>query len=183
VKELKQIAKLDATIQQIALAGLLSREFKKHGVTLTVVGGALVQYFSDAQYTTTDLDAILYGDTKKIIEEVMVGLGFQRTTTYRHFEHKDLSFVVEFPPAPIEIGSRQITEVNILKLDQYEVRILRVEDIMMDRIVAGVEWKDQPSLEQAKLLWLKNKHRIDLRYLKKFAKEEGYEAILRDIIK
>ncbi|HCU23898.1 MAG TPA: hypothetical protein DF383_02685, partial [Deltaproteobacteria bacterium] len=59
----------------------------------------------------------------------------------------------------------------------------RVEDMIMDRIVAGVAWKDRPSIEQAKLLWIKNKDQIDRAYLKQFAKEEGCEATLKEIMK
>jgi len=181
-KELKRISQLPPTIQQLSLAALLSSLFAKHDVTLTVVGGATVQYYSEAQYVTDDLDAILMGDTTEIIEEVMDSLAFKRTTQYRHFEHSSFDFVVEFPPSPIEIGSRIISDVVLLKLKDQTVRVLRVEDIIMDRIVAAVEWKDKPSLDQAKLLWLKNKGLIDLKYLKKFAKAEGYSKKLNEVI-
>ncbi|MCE9626160.1 MAG: hypothetical protein K8R69_12045, partial [Deltaproteobacteria bacterium] len=82
--ELKKIQAMPATIQQIALAAYISEKFKKHDVILTVVGGAAVQFYSDAEYVTGDLDAILFGDTKEIVEEVMGKLGFKRTTMYRH---------------------------------------------------------------------------------------------------
>ncbi len=182
-EELLRISKLPKTVQQIGLAAFLAKEFEKYDIILTVVGGAAVQYYSDAEYVTGDLDAILYGDTKEIIDKVMGELGFKRTTMYRHFEHPAFPFVVEFPPSPIEIGNRHIDKVNQLKVDQYHVRVLRIEDVIMDRIVAGVEWKDKPSIEQAKLLWAKNKDIIDKKYLQKFAKEEGYEAVLKTIMK
>lgn len=181
-KELKRISQLPPTTQQISLAALLSSLFAEHDVILTVVGGAAVQYYSDANYVTKDLDVILMGDTTEIIEEVMHTLGFQRTTMYRHFELAGLPFVVEFPPSPIEVASRTIATVNILKMDDKSVRVIRVEDMIMDRITAAVEWKDPPSLDQAKLLWLMNQDIIDREYLSVFAKEEGYTETLQEVM-
>lgn len=181
--ELRKIQEMPPTIQQMALAALLAEKFEKHDVILTVVGGAAVRFYSDAEYVTGDLAAILFGDTKEIIETVMGELGFRRTTMYRHFENPKFPFVVEFPPSPIEVGGRHLDKFNILKLDRLSVRVIRVEDLIMDRIVAGVERRDQPSLDQARLLWLKNKDEIDLKYLTQFAKEEGYAATLKKITK
>lgn len=183
ISELKRITKLPPTVQQITLAAWLSNLFAEHDVLLTVVGGAAVQYYTDAEYVTKDLDAILMGDTAEIIDAVMGSLGFKRTTMYRHFEHPSLPFVVEFPPSPIEVGDRHISDVIQLKLDQLNVRVIRVEDIIMDRLIAAKEWRDRPSLDQAKLLWRKNKDQIDLKYLTQFAKEEGVLPLLKEIKK
>ncbi len=182
-EKLKRVAKLDRAIQPIVLAALLTKRFLEKDVLLTVVGGAAVQFYTQGEYVTEDLDAILHGDTKEIIEEVMGDLGFRRTSMYRHFEHPLFEFIVEFPPAPIEIGSRYIEKLDEVSTQEGPVRITRVEDVIMDRIVAGVEWKDKPSLEQAKLLWRKNQDAIDQKYLKAFAKEEGYETTLKEIMK
>lgn len=182
-KELEKISKSPRHLQPIALAAYLSEIFNKEGITLTVVGGALVQFYTNAEYKTDDLDAILFGDTKEKLEKVMGQLGFSRSSSYRHFEHSQMPFVVEFPPAPIEIGSRWIRDVKILKYEKFQVRVLRVEDIIMDRIIAGVEWKDRSSLDQAKLMCRKNKNQIDKKYLKDFARKEGYEAQLREVMR
>lgn len=182
-KELGEILKMPVADQQLALAAFVSSLFEKHNVDLVVVGGATVQYYTRAEYVTGDLDAILYGDTKEMIEEVMSSIGFRRTTNYRHFEHPKLPFVIEFPPSPVMIGSRKIMNVNKMKFGTYTVQVIRVEDAIMDRIIAGVEWKDEPSLEQAKLMWIKNKDRIDLNYLTDFAKKEGYLKTLNEVVK
>lgn len=182
-KELSEISKLPPAVQQLGLASLLSQLFAEENVMLTVVGGAAVQYYTDAEYVTKDIDAILFGDTKEIVDRVMGRAGFRRTTTYRHFEHPLFSFVVEFPPSPIAIASRHIDKVNLLKIGLQEVRVVRVEDLMMDRITAGVEWESERSLAQAKLLWIKNKKHIDRKYLTQFAKEEGYLKVLKQIMK
>ncbi|HBF13713.1 MAG TPA: hypothetical protein DDW49_10095 [Deltaproteobacteria bacterium] len=182
-QELLKISKMPVEVQQLALGGYLSRLFDSDNVLLTVVGGAAVQYYTKAEYTTKDLDAILVGDTTTIIERVMGSIGFKRTSTYRHFEHPLFPFVVEFPPSPIEVGNRHIGDVNIVEFEGYRVRVIRIEDIIMDRIIAGVEWGQKSRLEQARLLWLKNQKFIDLKYLKHFAKSEGYEKDLKQIMK
>jgi len=146
------------------------------------LGGAAVQFYTRASYVTKDLDAILHGDTKEIVEEVMGAIGFKRTSSYRHFEHPALPFVVEFPPSPVEVGGRYISKFNQIRYNNYLVRVIRIEDIIMDRIIAGVEWKSKPSLAQAKLIYKKNKDLIDLKYLKDFARSEGHAETLKEII-
>jgi predicted nucleotidyltransferase len=182
-KKLEKISKLPLAIQPIFFAAFLAKLFKEKNVTLTVVGGAAVQFYTQAEYTTGDLDAILQGDTKEIIEEIMGSLGFERTSMYRHFENPLFEFVVEFPPSPIGIGNRVISDVANIQTEEGTVRVTRLEDTIMDRIIAAVEWKDQPSLDQAKLMWMKNKNQIDKKYLTEFAKSEGYLKTLQDIMK
>lgn len=182
-KKLKKISKLLKTTQQIVLGAMLSSIFKAEGVDFIIVGGAAVQFYTQATYTTKDLDVILRHDTTEIIEKIMGNLGFKRTTTYRHFNNPLFKFSVEFPPSPIEVGSRCITEVNTIQTNLGDVEIIAIEDIIMDRIIAGVEWKSERSLSQAKLLWQKNKSIIDKKYLKQFAKEEGYEETLRETMR
>lgn len=182
-KQLEKIVNLPPTNQQIALAALLTTLFKKHYVNLVVVGGAAVQYYSEAEYVTKDLDAILFCDSKDIVDQVMTELGFKRTSTYRHFEHSSFPFVVEFPPSPVAVGGTHLSKFNLLKLDEYVVEVIRVEDIIMDRIIGGVEWNQEHYIAQAKLLWIKNKKIIDRKYLTKFAKKEGYLKELRKIMK
>ncbi len=180
---LKKISQLDETRQKITLAAFLTRLFEEKGVSLAVVGGAAVQYYTLSEFVTHDLDAVLSGDTKEIIEEVMYGLGFKRTTMYRHFEHPSFDFVVEFPPSPVEVASRVITKMNSVKTTEGEARVICVEDIIMDRITAAVEWKDQASLDQAKLMYAKHSESIDENYLIQFAKEEGYLKTLKEVMK
>lgn len=181
-KKLQAISRLEPENQPIVLAALLSRLFLEHDVLLTVVGGAAVQFYTQAAYQTKDLDCILHGDWKELNDKTMGDFGFRRTSMYRHFENPHFNFVVEFPPSPVEVGSRHIEKLAKIQTSEGEVRIIRLEDIIMDRIVAGVEWRDPPSLEQAKLLWIKNKDRIDRKYLKQFAKEEGYSEVLKKIM-
>lgn len=182
-KELKKISELSPTMQPIVLAAYLSRLFEKEDVLLTVVGGAAVQFYTQAAYLTGDLDAILEGDTKEIIEHVMADLNFKRTTNYRHFENQNFPFTLEFPPSPVEVGSRALSKMSLIGTDYGQARVIRIEDIIMDRIIAAVEWKDPPSLDQAKLMWSKNKKDIDQDYLTDFAKKEGYLQTLREVMK
>lgn len=182
-KELEKISKLPPTTQPIVFGALLSRVFHEKGVRFTIVGGAAVQFFTQATYVTKDLDVILVGDTLEVIEEIMGGFGFKRTTNYRHFENPTFGFVVEFPPEPIQVGGSYISHVTVIETEMGPVRIIRIEDIIMDRIIGGVEWNQEHLIAQAKLLWIKNKKIIDRKYLISFAKKEGYLRDLRKIMK
>lgn len=181
--KLKAIAKLPQTKQQVTLAAFLSKLFRAKGMDFILVGGATVQFYTQGTYLTKDIDVILRGDTKEMIEEIMTSLDFVRTSNYRQFGNPLFKFSVEFPPSPIEIGGRTITNVDIIETSEGPLEIIRIEDIIMDRIIAGIEWKHQGSLEQAKLLWMKNKDRIDLAYLTDFAKKEGYLKTLNEVIR
>lgn len=181
-KNLTEISQLPASTQQIALGAFLAKLFQEKSVGLIIVGGAAVQFYTQADYVTKDLDAILQGDTTALVDEVMNSIGFKRTTTYRHFEHPFFNFVVEFPPSPVEVGNRHIDILSQIKTDEGVVRVIRVEDLIMDRIIAGIEWKSPGHIAQAKLLWIKNRKFIDKAYLRQFAKEEGYETELKKIL-
>jgi hypothetical protein len=182
-EKLKSIAQLPGTIRQVTLAAFLSNLFRARNMDFILVGGATVQFYTQGEYLTKDIDVILRGDTKEVIEEIMHSLGFTRTSNYRQFGHPSFDFSVEFPPSPIEIGSRTIHKVNVIETPEGPLEIIKIEDIIMDRIIAGVEWKHQGSLEQARLLWMENKSRIDLAYLTDFAKKEGYLKTLQEVIR
>lgn len=182
-KKLVRISKLPPTTHQLVLAALIASLFKEHDIQMTLVGGAAVQFYTQAEYVTGDIDVILQGDDTETIEEVMAALDFKRTTTFRHFENELFGFVVEFPPSPIEIGDRTISSVSIIETEEGPIRVVRIEDIIMDRLIAAEVWRDRPSLDQAKLLWRKNKDQIDQKYLTQFAKEEGCLSLLKEIKK
>ena len=181
--KIKELVGLPVALRPIVLGAILSRLFTARGVDLIIVGGAAVQYYVQAEYVTKDLDAVLRGADREITDEVMGRVGFVRTSSYRHYVHPDFTLPVEFPPSPIEVGDRIISQVNQIKTDEGPVQIVRVEDLIMDRITAAVVWKDRPSLDQAKLLWVKNKDQIDRKYLTQFAKEEGYLKVLKEVTK
>ncbi len=183
ISKLKKISKLPATIQQVTLAAFFSKIFRQKGIDFILVGGAAVQFYTQAQYLTGDIDVILRGDTKEVIETIMTSLGFYRTSNYRQFENPLFQFSVEFPPSPIAIGNRTITMVDVVETPEGPLKIIRIEDLIMDRIIAFVEWKDAPSLDQAKLLYFKNKKEIDHNYLADFAKKEGYSKMLKEVIR
>ncbi len=182
-EKLKKISHLPENDHQIAVAAFLSKLFRENDMDFILVGGATVQFYTQGRYQTKDIDVILRGDTKEKIEKIMAETGFLRTSNYRHFENSLFAFSVEFPPSPIQVGGRTISEVSVIKTSEGPLEIIRIEDIVMDRIIAGVEWKDKFSIEQAKLLWSKNKEDIDLDYLTDFAKKEGYLKTLQEILK
>lgn len=61
--ELKAISQKAIEIQPILLGAIFAKLYAERGVDFTVVGGAAVQFYTQAQYTTSDLDVILDGDT------------------------------------------------------------------------------------------------------------------------
>ena len=52
---------------------------------------------------------------------------------YRHWSHPQIPFPVEFPPGPLQIGHLVVAEVNEIEIEGTKLKILKVEDILLDR--------------------------------------------------
>ena len=61
-KRLEKISRLPVTIQQVVLGAFLTKFFVEKDVKLTLVGGATVQFYTQAAYLTHDVDIILHDE-------------------------------------------------------------------------------------------------------------------------
>ena len=82
----------------------------------------------------------------------MKGLGFERFEDYRHWLHPDIPIPVEFPPGPVQVGRLLVQKINEIEIGKVKLGIMRVEDILLDRIVMAQEWKDRQAEVQAEML-------------------------------
>src|SRR2546422_1048270 len=73
---------------------------------------------------------------------------------------------------------RNFEKARIIHAGPYQVRIVGVEDLIIDRLAAAKFWKSQVDLEQAKALWKGFRKQIDLQYLRRTAREEKVEDVL-----
>jgi len=159
---------------QFKIAALLSDALKLKNMTVVLVGGSAVEFYTFSEYTTKDIDMILRGEDRDDLFEIMTFLEFEKRSGMRHFIHERLDFPIEFPPGPLQVASRFIEKVAEVKIDRHMLKVIKIEDLILDRICAAVEWKDKNSFRQAELLILKNKHHINWKYLEDFSKKEGY---------
>ena len=151
--------------RQIYAAAVISSAFEKKGIQTVLVGGAVVEYYTAGGYTTADIDMILPPLGKEEIETVMKELGFERFEDYRHWLHPDIPVPVEFPPGPLQVGHLLIHEVNEIEVEKIKLKILKVEDILLDRLIMAQEWKDLQAQIQAEMLMYAHYTELDWPYV------------------
>jgi predicted nucleotidyltransferase len=163
----------DKLERQIYVAAVISSAFEMKGIQTVLVGGAVVEYYTAGGYTTADIDMILPPLEKREIETVMKELGFERFEDYRHWLHPDIPVPVEFPPGPLQVGHLLIQEVNEIEVEKIKLKILKVEDILLDRLIMAQEWKDLQAQIQAEMLMYAHYTEIDWHYVHQKSSQLG----------
>jgi predicted nucleotidyltransferase len=169
----KAIATKDKLERQIYVAAVISSAFEKKGIQTVLVGGAVVEYYTAGGYTTADIDMILPPLEKEEVETVMKELGFERFEDYRHWLHPDIPVPVEFPPGPLQVGHLLIQEVNEIEVEKIRLKILKVEDILLDRLIMAQEWKDLQAQIQAEMLMYAHYTELDWPYVHQKSSQLG----------
>jgi hypothetical protein len=134
-----------------------------------LVGGSAVEFYTRGTCKSIDID--LLADTDSLIR-VLEEMGFSRSG--RHwFYTKDVGIEI--------IGnSVQNQRVNEVTHEGKIIRVLGIEDLIVDRLNACKHWKSQYDCEQAHILAEVYSDKVDREYLKKRMKEEDLEM---DLIK
>src|SRR4030067_1451845 len=127
--------------RQLYVAAAISCSFEKEGIYAVLVGGTVVEYYTAGEYTTGDIDMVLPPLEKREVEKVMQELGFERFEDYRHWLHPKIPVPVEFPPGPLQIGHLPVQEVNEIDIEEIKLKILSMEDILLDRLIMAQEWE------------------------------------------
>ena len=73
---------------------------------------------------------------------------------------------------------KRTEKARTFQIGSYMVKVVGIEDLIIDRLAASKFWKSQRDSEQAKVLFRSFKDQIDLRYLIKRAKQEKVDDIL-----
>ena len=166
-------SKQDRLEKQLYVAAAISGVFEERGIPVVLVGGMVVEYYTAGGYTTGDIDMVLPPIEKQEIETVMRELGFERFEDYRHWLHPRIQIPVEFPPGPLQIGHLIVQELNEIEIEKIKLKILKVEDILLDRMIAAQEWKDLQAEAQAEMLMYAHYDRMDWSYVHQKASQLG----------
>jgi predicted nucleotidyltransferase len=169
--------------RQLYVAAAISCSFEKEGIYAVLVGGTVVEYYTAGEYTTGDIDMVLPPLEKREVEKVMQKLGFKRFEDYRHWLHPKIPVPVEFPPGPLQIGHLPVQEVNEIEIGEVKLKILKVEDILLDRLIMAQEWKDLQAQAQSEMLMIAHYVEIDWPYLHQKASSLKVLQLLQKIQK
>jgi hypothetical protein len=161
----------DELTRKMLLIGYLTERLEKENPeSLYVVGGQAVETYTAGQFKTGDIDIVT--PNSKAAEEILKRMGFEREGMIWH--SKALGFAIHtvglFPKNP--------EKARIIHAGPYQVRIVGVEDLIIDRLAAAKFSKSQVDFEQAKVLRESFRKQIDLQYLRKRAREEEVEDVL-----
>lgn len=177
------IARQQQLERQLYLAAAISGGFEERGVPAVLVSGTVVEFYTAGGYTTADIDMVLPPLERKEIETVMEELGLVRTGDYRHWSHPKIPFPVEFPPGPLQIGHLVVEELNEIEIEGTKLKILKVEDILLDRMVMAQEWDDLHAHVQAEMLMYAHYDEMDWPYIHRQASQIGVLKISQEIQK
>ena len=159
--------------RRLGLVGLLSKELAARGLPPPViVGGHAVEIYTFGAYATQDVD-LLCADTKAF-GEACASLGLARRG--RHWLQPEI-------PLAVELGANEFPDrINEILVDGAPVRIISLEDLVIDRLNAYVWWKSTQDGDWAEMLLRLHRPHLDMAYLEKRATEEDVLAALREVL-
>jgi hypothetical protein len=120
-------------IRGARIAAIISEAFKEAGTESVLVGGAAVAFYTNGDYTTHDIDMI--ATVTPECRALMTSLGFENRG--KDYINKKLNIYIEFPNDRIGPTERY----NILKVDQFELKIISLEDLIADRLCVFKFWR------------------------------------------
>lgn len=126
-----------------------------------LVGGQAVEVYTFGSYSTRDIDLVLSGF--ELAGEVLVAVGFEpKGLRHSHWYHRELELPIEIPDSHLLGSLDRVTELDV---DGSTVYVIGVEDLILDRLRAGVYWKSTSDMEWAKYLLESYIDDLDLAYL------------------
>ena len=131
-----------------------------------LVGGSAVELYTRGRATSLDLDLI--GDISKIAP-ILIGQDFKREG--RHFR-KGLIYIEI--PSDILHGERSV----VFEYDEKKIKVISVEDLIIDRLCGCKFWKSEYDCEHARMLFASYKNKLDIEYLNNRARIEDVSELL-----
>lgn len=161
--------------KKLLFLGFLNKYLNKINSKIIVLGGFAVQFYLAGEYLTHDID--LACDNRDSINEILITLNFEKIG--RHYFSDDLNLSIEIPTS--SITPQQQERVVVIEIDGYEVPILGLEDIIIDRLNAFVHWQSLEDGRLARELIYIHFKEIDWDYLYVQARKERVEEKLQEL--
>lgn len=178
-RNLGEIRRIEDPVKRRAtFIAILSREMTLRGERApVVVGGEAVELYTQGSYTTGDIDI---KSPRAATVLILKEWGFSKKG--RTWFNKELDIYVDWVGASLEEGEEAEGRVTTIKVAKgLEIRVISIEDLVIDRLNAAKWWGDVDSLMWAKVLLgvkKRSKGKIDLAYLQKRSREEAVADFL-----
>ena len=156
--------------------GYVFDRLAKQRVDSYLVGGEAVEMYTAGQFRTGDIDITVSERPKA--EKLLRQLGFSREGMI--WLNQDLAIAVQI----VASYPSRMEKVRTIEVNGFTVKIVGVEDLIIDRLVGAKYWRSNPKMEmeQASVLLESFRSSIDLAYLKNRASEERVEDYLTVIL-
>jgi len=153
---------IDNNTTAVELAAIVSQTLEESGIPATLSGGSAVSIYTANEYQSNDLDFVT-AERREKLATALAPLGFVLADDRRHFKHPITKFYLEFPPAPLEFGSKVVQHGDIPRIDTPwgPLRVITPTLCVLDRLIAYWAWGDRQSWDQAVMVC---KHRDDVNY-------------------
>ena len=181
-KDIKKLLSIEDPVKRKALfIALFSREVvRRGGKQPIIVGGQAVEIYTQGSYTTGNIDV---KSPLELTEVVLKEWGFVKSG--RPWINKELDIYVDWLGSSLEEGDEAEKRTAIIKItDELNIRVISVEEIVIDRLGAFKWWGDTDSLMWAKVLIRVKKSidSLDEAYIRDRAKKADLLDILEEIL-
>lgn len=152
----------DPAERAVRIAAVLAQALRDIGQDPVLVGGAAVEFYTQGGYSTQDIDLLAPGGPELI--EVMKRLGFAKFG--KDFFHRKLKIYVEFPGASLDPQAR----FQEIRIGDQHLRIIALEDLIVDRLAAFKFW--QSAIDGTNAILLMELENLDEARLMSRARQE-----------
>ncbi|TMI18042.1 hypothetical protein E6H32_07095 [Candidatus Bathyarchaeota archaeon] len=156
--------------KKMLLLGYITDRLERKSQSVYLVGGQAVETYTAGQFTTGDID--ITTTDQEATEEILALLGFKREGMV--WINEAISVAVHI----VDMVPKRVEKVRTIHVRNYAVRVVGVEELIIDRLAAAKFWKSQRDAEQAKALLSGFSKSIDVKYLRRRAKEEKVDDVL-----
>lgn len=169
-KELFEASRVKEPAQRsVQIASIVAEALRVIGQEAVLVGGAAVEFYTQGGYTTADIDLLAPGGAELIA--IMESLGFEKIG--KDFVNRTYKIYVEFPGEGL--GSQE--RANQLMINERMLRIISIEDLIVDRLCSFVFW--QSAIDGLNVLKLMENGNVDYAHLSERARQEEVEKALK----
>jgi hypothetical protein len=158
-----------------ALVAWLQSMFDDQETTPVVVGGAAVELYTGGAFTTGDID--LVGAVTPGAARALKKAGFERQGC--HWILEAAQIFVEFPGEALDPGE----VASWLEFEGHRLRVISVEDLLVDRLGAWENWQSAVDGVNALFLWTIQKDRIDVARLERQVTRAGWQKAWSSLIR
>lgn len=160
-----------ATLGEVALR--VGDVLRRHGIRAVLTGGACAYLRSGGLHSSLDVDLVLTSPpTRGALDAAMAEIGFRRRGD--HYTHPGLSFIVEFPPGPLALGTDNSVRAVLYRRGRWATLALSATDSCRDRLAAFYHWNDRQALSVAVAIALRNV--VRMRTIRDWSRSERAEA-------